>query len=108
MELTAVIEGLKALRERCNVSVYSDSKYVVDGITKGWAVGWRARGWKKADKTPALNPDLWGELLNLCANHQVSFIWVKGHDDNELNNRCDKLAVEAIYNSEFGIRNSEL
>ena len=96
MELTAVIEGLKALREPCAVAVYSDSKYVVDGMTKGWAAGWRARGWKKADKSPALNPELWGELLDLCGKHQVSFVWVRGHAGNEYNNRCDKLAVEAI------------
>ena len=96
MELTAVIEGLKALRENCTVTVYSDSKYVVDGMGKGWARGWRARGWKKADKSPALNPDLWDELLNLCERHKVTFVWVKGHADNEYNNRCDKLAVEAV------------
>jgi len=96
MELTAVIEGLKALREPCAVTVYSDSKYVVDGITKGWAVGWRSRGWIKADKSPALNPELWGELLDLCMAHEVSFHWVRGHADNEYNNRCDRLAVGAI------------
>ena len=96
MELTAVIEGLKALREACCVTVHADSKYVVDGMAKGWAAGWRAKGWKRSGKAPALNPDLWGELLDLCEMHDVNFVWVKGHADNEYNNRCDKLATEAI------------
>ncbi len=93
MELTAVIQGLKALKESCIVELYSDSKYVIDGLQKGWAIGWRARGWKKADKKPALNPDLWGELLNLVEKHEVRYHWVKGHADNSKNNRCDELAV---------------
>ena len=93
MELTAVIEGLKALKEPCIVELYSDSKYVIDALEKGWAVGWQKRGWKKADKTPALNPDLWETLLKLCQLHQVRTHWVKGHADNEKNNRCDELAV---------------
>ena len=92
MELTAVIEGLKALKEPCIVELYSDSKYVIDALEKGWAVGWQKRGWKKADKTPALNPDLWETLLKLCQLHQVRTHWVKGHADNEKNNRCDELA----------------
>lgn len=95
MELTAVIEALRLLREPCEVLLYSDSKYVIDGITKGWAAGWRARGWKKADKTPAKNPDLWETLLNLLERHTVRFHWVKGHADNPGNNRCDELAVAA-------------
>ena len=93
MELTAVIEGLKALKEPCIVELYSDSKYVIDALEKGWAVGWQKRGWKKADKTPALNPDLWETLLKLCQLHQVHTHWVKGHAANEKNNRCDELAV---------------
>ncbi|MBD9184316.1 MAG: ribonuclease HI [Clostridiales bacterium] len=93
MELTAVIEGLKALKEPCIVELYSDSKYVIDALEKGWAVGWQKRGWKKADKTPALNPDLWETLLKLCQLHQVRTHWVKGHAANEKNNRCDELAV---------------
>ncbi len=93
MELTAVIQGLKALKESCIVELYSDSKYVIDGLQKGWAIGWRARGWKKADKKPALNPDLWGELLDLVEKHEVRYHWVKGHADNPKNNRCDELAV---------------
>ena len=93
MELTAVIEGLKALKEPCVVELYSDSKYVIDALEKGWAVGWQKRGWKKADKTPALNPDLWETLLDLCKLHTVHTHWVKGHAANEKNNRCDELAV---------------
>ena len=93
MELTGVIVALEALREPCKVDLYSDSKYVVDGITKGWAKGWRARGWKKADKTPAKNPELWGRLLDLLDRHEVVFHWVKGHAENPYNNRCDELAV---------------
>ena len=94
MELTAVISALRALREPCAVELYSDSKYVIDGLDKGWAESWRRRGWVKSDKKPALNPDLWGELLELAAVHEVRCHWVKGHADNEFNNRCDQLAVE--------------
>ena len=93
MELTAVIEGLSALKEPCIVELYSDSKYVIDGLSKGWAVSWRKNGWKKADKKPALNPDLWETLLNLTERHQLHYHWVKGHADNPFNNRCDQLAV---------------
>ena len=93
MELTAVIEGLKALKEPCAVELYSDSKYVIDGLSKGWAVSWRKNGWKKADKKPALNPDLWEVLLQLTEYHQMRYHWVKGHADNPKNNRCDELAV---------------
>ena len=93
MELTAVIEGLKALKEPCIVELYSDSKYVIDALEKGWAVSWRAKGWKKADKKPALNPDLWEVLLNLTMQHELHYHWVKGHADNPKNNRCDEMAV---------------
>lgn len=93
MELTAVIEGLKAIKEPCIVELYSDSKYVLDALEKGWAVGWRKRGWIKSDKKPAQNPDLWEELLNLCEIHQLRYHWVKGHDTNPYNNRCDEMAV---------------
>ena len=86
MELTAVIRGLQALKEPCIVELYSDSKYVIDALDKGWAVGWRARGWKKADKKPALNPDLW-------ETHTIKLHWVKGHAENQYNNRCDEMAV---------------
>ena len=93
MELTAVIKGLSALKESCIVELYSDSKYVIDALEKGWAVSWQARGWKKADKKPALNPDLWEILLSLVDKHQVHYHWVKGHADNPYNNRCDAMAV---------------
>lgn len=93
MELTAVIRGLEALKESCIVELYSDSKYVIDGLSKGWAESWRKNGWRKADKKPALNPDLWEILLNLTAQHQLHYHWVKGHAENPKNNRCDALAV---------------
>ena len=94
MELTAVIRALQALKEPCIVELYSDSKYVVDALEKGWALGWQKRGWVKADKKPALNPDLWEQLLQLLQRHQVSYHWVKGHAENPYNNRCDALAVD--------------
>ncbi len=93
MELTAVISGLQALKEPCKVSVTTDSKYVFDGITQGWAKYWKENNWRKKDKKPALNPDLWDELLKLCDMHKVEFIWVKGHNEHPENERCDKLAV---------------
>ena len=93
MELTGVISALEALREPCVVELYSDSKYVIDALEKGWASSWRERGWKRADKKPALNPDLWETLLALTEKHEMRYHWVKGHADNEFNNRCDKLAV---------------
>lgn len=93
MELTAVISALEALREPCAVELYSDSKYVIDALSKGWAESWRKKNWIKSDKKPALNPDLWERLLNLTAVHTMRYHWVKGHADNEYNNRCDALAV---------------
>ena len=93
MELTGVIRGLEALKEPCVVELYSDSKYVIDALEKGWAAGWQKRGWVKSDKKPALNPDLWQRLLELCQIHQVRCHWVKGHGENPKNNRCDELAV---------------
>lgn len=93
MELTGVIRGLEALKEPCIVELYSDSKYVIDALEKGWAAGWQKRGWVKSDKKPALNPDLWQRLLELCQVHQVRCHWVKGHGENPKNNRCDELAV---------------
>ena len=93
MELTAVIEALRLLREPCIVELYSDSKYVIDALSKGWARGWKARGWVKSDKKPALNPDLWEQLLALAEVHQVRCHRVKGHAENEHNNRCDQMAV---------------
>ena len=93
MELTAAIKALEALKESCAVELYSDSKYVVEALEKGWAEGWRKRGWVKADKKPALNPDLWQRLLELCEKHSLRCHWVKGHAENEFNNRCDAMAV---------------
>ncbi|HIZ16297.1 MAG TPA: ribonuclease HI [Firmicutes bacterium] len=93
MELMAVIAGLQALKEPCSITLYTDSKYVADGIAKGWAASWRARGWKKSDKSPALNPDLWGRLLDLLEEHDVKIIWVKGHAGHKENERCDEMAV---------------
>ena len=93
MELTAVLTALLLLKEPCTVELYSDSKYVVDAIEKGWLYGWQKKGWIKSDKKPVLNVDLWQQLLPQLARHDVRFHWVKGHAENEKNNRCDQLAV---------------
>ena len=93
MELTAAISALEALREPCEVTLTSDSKYLIDGITKGWAASWKARGWRKANKSPALNPDLWDTLLALLERHTVTFVWVRGHAGHPYNERCDELAT---------------
>lgn len=93
MELTAVIEGLSALKEPCEVTLTSDSKYVIDAIQKGWARAWKRNGWRKADKKPALNADLWDKLLALLDFHQVRLVWVRGHQGHPENERCDRLAV---------------
>lgn len=93
MELTAAIMGLSALKEPCKVRLVTDSKYVADGITKGWAESWRKNNWRKADKKPALNPDLWEKLLDLIQEHDVIIDWVKGHAGHPENERCDQLAV---------------
>ncbi len=95
MELTAVIMGLKALKFPCEVILTTDSKYVVDGIEKGWARSWQRNGWIKSDKKPALNRELWEELLGLLDIHRVRFVWVKGHAGHPENERCDELAVSA-------------
>ncbi len=92
MELTAVLEGLSCLREPCEVDLYSDSAYTVNAIVEGWAYGWRKNGWRKNDKGEVKNVDLWERLLSLLSVHKVNFLKVKGHADNELNNRCDKIA----------------
>ena len=94
MELLAVIEGLKALKEPCIVTLTSDSQYVCNGINKGWAANWRKNNWIKSDKTKAKNPELWGELLDLLEKHEVTIIWVRGHNGHPENERCDELAVE--------------
>ena len=93
MELTAVLTALHLLKEPCIVELYSDSKYVVDAIDKGWLYGWQKKGWIKADKKPVLNVDLWQQLLPELKRHDVRLHWVKGHAENEKNNRCDQLAV---------------
>lgn len=93
MELSAVIAGLEQLKEPCAVTLTSDSKYVCDAITKGWARSWKKNGWRKSDKSPALNADLWERLLTLLDIHQVKVVWVKGHAGHPENERCDKLAV---------------
>ena len=93
MELTAVIRALELLKEPCIVELYSDSKYVVDALEKRWVYGWKARGWIKSDRKPALNVDLWETLLPLVEKHEMHYHWVKGHADNPKNNRCDQLAV---------------
>ncbi len=93
MELTGVIEALKALKFPCDVTITTDSKYVYDSVTKGWVYKWKENGWRKPDKKPALNPDLWSELLGLLEIHNVTFNWVKGHNEHPENERCDRLAV---------------
>jgi ribonuclease HI len=95
MELSAAIKALSLLSESCEVALYSDSKYVVDGLSKGWAKSWQKKNWRKSDGKPALNVDLWERLLKLCDAHKVKIVWVKGHADNEFNKRCDALAVRA-------------
>ena len=95
MELSGAIAGLSCLKEPCDVTLYSDSQYVVNGIEKGWARKWRANGWRKSDKSPALNADLWEKLLELLERHHVRIVWVKGHAGHPENERCDALAVEA-------------
>lgn len=93
MELSGVIAALAALREPCEVTLTSDSRYVVEAVNNGWAEGWRARGWRKADKSPALNVDLWEQLLGLLKKHNVTFKWVRGHAGHPYNERCDQLAT---------------
>ncbi len=92
MELTAAIEGLKALKTPCKVNLYSDSQYLVNAINKGWLDSWKQKGWRKADKSQVLNDDLWKTLDTLLSTHEVEFIWVKGHDGHAYNERCDELA----------------
>ncbi|MFN0109933.1 MAG: ribonuclease HI [Blastocatellia bacterium] len=95
MELLGAIEGLRSLKERCSVKLHTDSRYVVDAIEKGWAAKWKANGWMRNKKDKAVNPDLWEQLLTLCQQHKVEFIWVRGHSGDKENERCDVLAVAA-------------
>ncbi|MBR4955013.1 MAG: ribonuclease HI [Clostridia bacterium] len=94
MELTAVIKALEALKERCSVTLYTDSKYVSDAFNQGWIYGWLKKDWKKSDGKPVLNKELWQRLYELWKKHEIKLVWVKGHADNYYNNRCDALAVE--------------
>lgn len=98
MEVTAVIEGLKKLKEPCNVTVYTDSAYTMNTFSEGWLENWKQNNWKTANKKPVKNCDLWQELLSLMEIHNVSWVKVKGHSDNEYNNLCDKLARTEIEN----------
>ena len=93
MELTAAIEALSALKRPCRVTLTSDSKYLIDSIEKKWVYAWRKRGWKKADRSPALNVDLWERMLPLLEIHDVTLVWIKGHNDHPENERCDSIAV---------------
>ena len=94
MELTAVIKALEALKERCSVTLYTDSKYVSDAFNQGWIYGWLKKDWKKSDGKPVLNKELWQRLYELWKKHEIKLVWVKGHADNYYNNRCEALAVE--------------
>ena len=98
MELTAAVEGLKLLKFPCKVKLYSDSAYLVNGFKQGWIYNWKKNNWKTANKEPVKNKEIWEELYNLTKIHDVEFIKVKGHSDNEYNNRCDELARNAIKN----------
>lgn len=98
MEIYAVIAGLRCLKEKCKVNIYSDSAYTVNAFNQHWIDNWMKSGWKKADGKPVLNAELWQELYSLVRQHEVRFIKVKGHADNEYNNRCDALARAAIKN----------
>ena len=97
MELLAVVKALETLNQPCQVTLHSDSRYVVDAMAKGWAQKWRANGWQRNKREKAVNPDLWGTLLDLCEKHEVEFRWVRGHAGDVENERCDRLAVEAAH-----------
>ncbi|MDH4367410.1 MAG: ribonuclease HI [Dehalococcoidia bacterium] len=113
MEMMAAIAGLEALKEKCEVTLFSDSEYLVKTMSRGWARRWRANGWKRSKREKALNPDLWERLLQLCEHHEVQFSWVKGHTGTPENTRCDELAVQAAQQSDLPcdegyIRQSEM
>ncbi|MCR4739978.1 MAG: ribonuclease HI [Lachnospiraceae bacterium] len=101
MELKGVIAGFEALNRPCEVDVYSDSKYVTEAFNKNWIDNWQKNGWKKADKKAVLNTDLWKHLLKVMEPHKVTYHWVKGHDGNEINERCDRLATSAADSDEL-------
>ena len=96
MEIKAVIEALKALKEPCNIKLYTDSKYVSDAFNKNWLKNWLRNNWKKSNKQPVENKELWEELVSLTEDHNIEWIWVKGHNDNKYNERCDELARQQI------------
>ena len=101
MELMGAIKGLEVLNQSCRVTLHSDSQYVVEGIEKGWAKRWRGNGWMRNKREQALNPDLWGRLLDLCDKHEVEFRWVRGHSGDPENERCDQLAVQAAHQEDL-------
>ena len=103
MEILAAVAGLEALKRKCQVTLYSDSQYLVNAIQQGWAVRWRANGWKRNKKDLALNPDLWMRLLACAERHQVEFQWVRGHAGNPENERCDRLAMAAAQGNDLSI-----
>ncbi len=103
MEIFAAIAGLEILKEKCQVTVYSDSEYVVKAVMQGWAKKWRANGWRRTSSAMAVNPDLWGRLLDLCACHEVEFRWVRGHAGHPENERCDQLATESARRSDLPV-----
>jgi ribonuclease HI len=103
MELMAAIVGLGALKEKCKVTLYSDSEYLVKAMSKGWAQRWRANEWRRNKRAKVLNPDLWERLLQLCALHEVQFSWVKGHAGTPENIRCDELAMQAAQQSNLPV-----
>ena len=109
MELTAIIKALKALKKTCNdVTIFSDSKYIVDSINKGWLINWVNKGWKKSDKKQVMNIDLWQEFIPLWKTHNIKFIWIEGHKGIEGNERCDILCKQAAENAvdvDFGYEN---
>lgn len=103
MEMMAAIVALQTLNQKCAVTLHSDSQYLINAITKGWAKRWQENGWQRNKKEKAVNPDLWEQLLTLCDQHEVTFRWVKGHAGNAENERCDRLAVQAAQGSELQV-----
>jgi len=101
MELTGVIAGLAALKEKCDVTVVTDSRCVVDAMSQGWAKKWRANNWRRGKDGVAMNSDLWAKLLDLCEGHEVRFQWIRGHNGHPMNERCDRLAVAAVHGGQL-------
>lgn len=108
MELLAAITALEALNESCHVTLYSDSQYLINGLTKGWAKKWKANNWIKSDKKKALNTDLWEKLLKLEEEHEIEYVWVRGHNGNKYNEICDRLAVEAATSPQYDDTGAEI